>query len=252
MTRMLLLFTTLALVGVGCGERGSRDQELAYLRTILPDPLLEHAHVDVPSKDNIAVIGEGPEAHLALGLLPGQSKLHGGIRAEVSVDFPHREGDTVRYEWRFMVPTNFVSDAPKNRWCLIGQWHDQPNRSKNESWDGFPSRSPPVLVGLGETNGSLAIGFAYGPKQSTNLGPLPIRRGEWHRIAMVIHWSQGVSGTARLFLDDMAKPALVASGPNMHNAFQHYLKFGMYRHPDIATENWIHVDDVKIEKLAAP
>ncbi len=252
MNRLLLLLIALALAGVGCGKRGSREQELAYLRTILPDPLLEYAHVDVPSKDNVAIIGEGPDAHLALGILPGQPKHRGGIRAEVSVDFPHHEGDTVRYEWRFMVPTNFVSDAPKNRWWVIGQWHDQPDRSKNESWDGFPSRSPPVLIGLGETNGSLAIGFAYGPQQSTNLGPLPIKRGEWNRIAMVIHWSQGPSGSAQLFLDDMAKPALIAKGPNMHNGFQHYLKFGMYRHPEIATQNWIHFDDVKIEKLASP
>lgn len=38
--------------------------------------------------------------------------------------------------------------------------------------------------------------------------------------------------------------------PNLHNAYQHYLKLGMYRHPDIKTDNWIYLDDLTITKQA--
>jgi len=32
----------------------------------------------------------------------------------------------------------------------------------------------------------------------------------------------------------------------MHNNFQHFLKLGMDRHPEIATDNWIYLDDLTI------
>lgn len=38
----------------------------------------------------------------------------------------------------------------------------------------------------------------------------------------------------------------------MNNDFEHYLKLGMYRHPDIATNNWIYVDELEISKTPAP
>lgn len=234
-----------------CGraaDPGAREMELTYLRPVVPAELLEFAHVEVPAIENISILGEGADQHLGLHVFPGQKKLHGGIRAEISIDPPSKQGDTVRYAWRFMVPKGFVSDAPQNRWWIIGQWHDQPDRSRGESWEGFASKSPPVLLGLGELQGRLGIGIAYGPDQSQKLGPLFIEPGQWHQIAVEIHWSQKADGKATFYLDDMTKPAATATGPNMHNDFQHFLKLGMYRHPDIATDNWIYLDDLKITR----
>jgi hypothetical protein len=79
-----------------------------------------------------------------------------------------------------------------------------------------------------------------------------VERGKWHSITVVIHWSRGSAGKASVFLDDLTKPAGLAEGPNMHNDFQHYLKLGMYRHPDINTDNWIYIDGVQISKDAKP
>jgi hypothetical protein len=247
--RLLTLILVAVVSFPSCGggaDPQAREKELSYLRSIMPDTLLDYAHVEVPALENITLLGEGASQHLGLHLFPGQKKLNGGIRAEVSVDYPHQQGDTVRYSWKFMVPKDFTSDAPQNRWCLIGQWHDQPDKERGESWDGFPSRSPPVLLGLGEIDGRLAIGFEYGPTQDQKLGPIFIERGKWHSLAMVIKWSQKADGKATLFLDDMAKLAATAEGPNMHNDYQHYLKLGMYRHPEIETDNWIYLDDLNI------
>lgn len=93
---------------------------------------------------------EGGEPHLTLRLFEKNAKRSGGVRAEVSVDHPFKERDTVRYEWSVRLADDFPTVAPANRWWLIGQWHDQPDKAKGGSWEGFPSHSPPVLLGFGE------------------------------------------------------------------------------------------------------
>lgn len=248
LTSYFLLFLV-ALLLQSCGNVAgpdARELELSYLRCVMQESLLEFAHVEVPAIENIAIQGADANKYLGLHLFPGQKKLNRGIRAEISVDYPHQSGDTVRYAWNFMVPKGFQSDAPQNRWWIIGQWHDQPNRDREESWDGFPSRSPPVLLGIGELDDRLAISMAYGPDQTQMRGPLFIVPGKWHSLAVEICWSLNADGRATLFLDDMTQPAAVIDGPNMHNDFQHYLKLGMYRHPEIASDNWIYIDNLTI------
>lgn len=82
-------------------------------------------------------------------------------------------------------------------------------------------------------------------------GLIPIQRGVWHALETVIKWSQGADGRIAVFLDGSKEPVLTAMGPNMHNGYHHYLKLGMYRHPEIATENRLGIRDVSIEHLAA-
>lgn len=237
---------------IGCSERPKapdREHELKFLRVILAEKLLPYAHVEVPGSENIAILGEGKEQFLGLHLYAGQKQRNRGNRAEVSVDWPFAEGDRVRYEWRFRVPEEFQSDAPKNRWWIIGQWHDQPDTSRGETWDDFPSRSPPILIGIGELDGRTAIAIEYGPTQADKRGPIFIERGKWHHLAVEVLWSQKSDGSADVYFDDLNQPLYSFSGTNMHNGFQHYPKLGMYRSPEIATASWIHIDDVTIAKL---
>lgn len=243
------------VVVVGCdspADSNDRERELAYLRVLMPEELLPHAHVEVPGLEHIAILGEGAEQHLGLRLYPGQQQRNRGNRAEVSLDWPYQEGETVRYEWRFRVPEDFKSDAPQNRWWIIGQWHDQPDPNRGEAWEKFPSRSPPILVGIGEMDGRTAIAIEYGPTQADKLGPIFVERGQWYQLAFVILWSQQADGTADVYLDDMTRPVHSFSGPNMHNGFRHYLKIGMYRDPEIATDCWIHVANLKVEAISKP
>ena len=49
---VLLLFTS-------CGrsaDPAAREKELTYLRAVVPDDLLEFAHVEVPGVENIAIL----------------------------------------------------------------------------------------------------------------------------------------------------------------------------------------------------
>ena len=242
----LLLVLSGSLSLLGAADPAAREKELVYLRTLIPEALLPHAHLEVPGIENLRIEGEGANPHLALRVFPGQKKLNKGNRAEVSVDYPFQPGDTVRYTWKFMIPPGFPSDAPKNRWCLIGQWHDQPDETKGETWEGFPSRSPSVLIGFGELEGKAAIGLNYGLDQSQKFGPVFLEPGTWHTLSVVIRWSQKEDGRATFFFDDLTKPLTTFTGPNLHNAYQHFLKLGLYRHPEIATDNTIHLDQVEI------
>jgi hypothetical protein len=253
LTFRFVAFSIMAMV-VGCGPTAPTKPEIEYLQALMPDELTKYAGLEVASEESISIISNDEADYLGLHIYPRQRKVSGGIRAEVSVDYPFEPGDVLRYSWRFMLPADFVSDAPENRWWVIGQWHDQPNVDRGESWDNFESRSPPVLIGMGEIDGVLAIGLNYGPthndlKQEV-LGPVFLQRGKWHDLSVEIKWSLDDDGYARLFLDDPSQPVMAASGPNMNNDFCHYLKLGMYRHPSIKTDNWIYLDDLQIEKLA--
>ncbi len=122
-----------------------------------------------------------------------------------------------------MIPPGFPSDAPKNRWCLIGQWHDQPDPTKGETWDGFPSRSPTVLIGIGELDGKPASGSNTRRSLEEVRSRLSPTR-EMAFLSAVIRWSQQDDGQATIYFDEIAEPIAVLQGPNLHNGYQHFLK----------------------------
>ena len=82
------------------------------------------------------------------------------------------------------------------------------------------------------------------------MGLIPFSRGVWHRLVVEITWSRTAAGRAAVYLDDAAVAAHVANGPNMHNAYQHYLKVGSYRHPEIPGDVWVHLREVAIRRIA--
>jgi len=223
--------------------------EREYLGAVLPKELIRYAGIEVPSRENIHVLSDGTGRYLEFRLVPGQAKKNNGIRAEISVDYPYSAGDIVRYRWEMRLPGDFKADEPRNRWWVMGQWHDQPDLTKGETWQGFPGRSPPVSFNYGRRDGKDFLSLLVGSPKMKSVGLLPIIRDTWHVLDVVIKWSQGDDGRVEVFFDGSRTPAVTGIGPNMHNGFQHYLKLGMYRHPEIATENRLDIRHVFIEKL---
>jgi hypothetical protein len=131
----------------------------------------------------------------------------------------------------------------------MGQWHDQPDKTKGETWQGFPANSPPVSINYVCLNGKDFLAVLVGSPKMKHHGLVPLRRGAWHSLDVVIKWSQGADGKVALFEDGFNAPTVIGTGPNMHNGYQHYLKLGMYRHPGIATENRLAIRQVSITKL---
>ncbi len=228
---------------------GQTPGEKDYLGAVLPPDLMRYAGVEVPSEENIHIRSDSHGRYLEFRLIPGQARKNNGIRAEISVNFPYKAGDIVRYKWQMRLPDDFKADEPQNRWWVMGQWHDQPDRTKGETWQGFPGRSPPVSFNYGRRDGKDFLSLLVGSPRMKSVGLLPITRGAWHSIDVVIQWSQASEGKVAVFFDGSKAPAVSGSGPNMHNGFHHYLKLGMYRHPEIATENRLDIREVFIEKL---
>ncbi len=232
-------------------EKDLRQVELSYLKLILPTALLPFSHIEIPGLENIRGDHDRDGAYLALRNFYKQKLKSNGVRAEVAVDFPYNKGDVVTYSWKFMIAKDFKSDAPQNRWWVLADWHDQPDRTKGENWDNFPARSAPIILGYGQINGQDFLSFGYGSPTFKNIGLMPFSRGVWNRVKVKIAWSRGKEGSAEVFMNDPSRPTLRAQGPNMHNDFQHYLKIGSYRHPDIRSDIWVNIADINIVKESA-
>jgi len=79
-----------------------------------------------------------------------------------------------------------------------------------------------------------------GPVQSKRRGPLDIEPSKWHSV----DWSRNANGRDTLFLDDMTESAAVLDCPDMHNNLEAFPKLGVYRHREIATDNWLYLNDL--------
>ncbi len=246
---MWFAFPAFLLWAPACSHADLRELELTYLRSAVSPDLLQYASIEIPAIENIRQ-GTDPQGnHLELRTYRGQPLKNGGVRAEISIDYPFQDGDTVRYSWRMMLPADFVSDAPANRWWLVAQWHDQPDRTRGETWSGYPAHSPSVGLGYGQLAGQDTLSLLYGAPDPGPGGLIPISRGAWHAISVEITWSTGARGKVRVFIDGSKTPAREASGRNMYNTFQHYMKLGMYRQPDIRGDTWIYIGGVTIQRL---
>jgi hypothetical protein len=226
-----------------------REQELAWLRAVVAPGIIEHAGLEVAALEQLKLADEGGRRCLGLRVFHGQPLKNGGVRAELAIDAPYRVGDMVEYSWSFLIPEDFTDDAPRNRWWVLADWHDQPDRSRGESWDGFPARSAPIILGYGRVDGQDLIGLSYGSPDPLPVSAFPVQRGRWHALAVRVTWARDAGGRVAVRLDGEARPVAAAAGPNMHNDFQHYAKIGMYRHPAIAGDDWIYLAGVDIRNL---
>ncbi|MFZ6750071.1 heparin lyase I family protein [Undibacterium sp. Ren11W] len=194
---------------------------------------------------NDLLLGEG----VGFRLSNETSQVYGGTRSEVAVDFPFLEGEIIRYTWEMKIPTDLKGDEPLNRWWLLSQWHDQPDRRINEKWDGFPVRSPPVAIFMEIHNGSPGIGVIMNGRDKRSWHKVAL--GVWLKVSMTLHWSTKDDGEAEFHIAGYPEFDLKVKGGNMHNSYQHYLKFGQYRHSKIKTDSIIYFKKLSIEKIAS-
>lgn len=257
MTAILVMGSVAATACWRLGSRpsGNKEQlralEVTYLRAAVTPRIIDESGLEIAAVEQLQIAEKDGRRCLGLRVFTGQPLKNGGVRAEISVDAPYHIGDTVEYEWSFFIPDNFPSDAPRNRWWVLADWHDQPDRSLGETWDGFPARSAPIILGYGQVDGQDLIGLSYGSPDPLPVTTFAVQRGRWHAILVRVTWARDATGRVAIHLDGSAKPVAEASGPNMHNDFQHYAKIGMYRHPGIVGDNWIYIAGVDVRNLAS-
>ncbi len=182
-------------------------------------------------------------------------RVSNGNRAEIIHDNGDRAGREVWYRWSFLIPKDFVDVEWKPKlWQCIGQWHDQPDAARGETWDDFPAHSPSIAVYYTSKNGAPAIEIWNGIYAKNEIQQVvasaPIVKGVWQDITFHIRWSQGGDGFVEPFLN--GAPLIApngtehrACGPNMWNGASHYLKIGLYRSSEITETNSVYFDEVR-------
>ncbi len=230
-------------------EEGRALEEM-YLRYAMHLSLLPYANIEVASINNIATGTDAFGNYVELHMFPDQPLVNNGKRSEISIDYPYKENDTVEYSWEFKIPADFVPDTPQNRWWVIADWHDQPDPTLGETWDTYETNSTPIIFGYGNIDGTDMLSLSTGSWRSENgvepRGIVPIKRDVWHKMRVVVLWSQQETGRVTVFLDGAKEPIFDVRGQNMVNGYQHYMKIGQYRHRDIQTKNSISVKNISI------
>lgn len=168
-----------------------------------------------------------------------QEKINNGVRSEVSINYPFKEAEEIIYSFEIFIPNSFKSD-PSGRWSSLAQWHDQPDPALGETWSTFPGRSPLVLVFDKLIDDNQVFGLNYGD-QSVEL---PLIIGKWNKLQFHFKWSTDSNGFLVLNVNDGTEFKFY--GGNMHNKYQHYLKIGLYRHPQIFGSNHVYYRNLNI------
>lgn len=207
--------------------------------------LHQYAALEVLDEDAWDIQTFAPYATDAIGfkVYEGQPLVGGKTRSEISIDAPWSVGDTVRYTWKFMVPTGTVPD-PSQRFWVVTQWHDRPNPIEDQDWDSYQTgNSPPLVVGFGISDSVMSLSVSYGAPFPVFEPPLiAIEYDTWYEMDMLVRWSMSHDGSAVLKID--GTQVWAKTGRNMHNAYQHYWKLGQYRNGDIAGTAWMWFDAI--------
>lgn len=152
----------------------------------------------------------------------------GNDRAEL-VNLTHEpEGSEYWYRFSVMFPEDYPSHP---RWQLFFQWHQ----------DGLGGTPPFEMFVAGEE-----MRMRTGGNESEPLWVAPLVRGVWHDFVMHIRWSSDPSvGFVEMFHN--GEPAVApTSVPTMLPGQLSYMKMGLYRSREIATDATIYFDDIRM------
>jgi hypothetical protein len=225
-----------------------KASQIKYSFDSLPDEALWNFEVYRPQ--NVEFVSdpvyEG-NASLRFTVKPGE-KVNGGSRAELVLINSDPICSEAWYRWRFLVPENYL-DKSSARWQLMGQWHDQPDWRKGETWKTYPGHSPMVGLYYGTIANQSGIALHYGINKVNNYtGYVLISKGVWNEVLIHVLWSQSNEGFIEAWINNQSLTPFNGEnyrfyGPNMYNQAPAYLKLGLYRDPYITTENSFYYDD---------
>ena len=186
---------------------------------------------------------------------PGE-RVSNGNRAEITYDNGESPGREGWYAWSFLVPIEYSNvEARPHQWQCLGQWHDQPNPHRGETWDKFPGHSPSIAVYYTFVKGVARIELWYGTYRANEnqkiIASVPIQLGKWYDIAFHIGWSNRENGFIEAWFNGKPLTPLngrdhKVAGANMWNDYSHYLKIGLYRSSDFRSTNSVYFDEVRI------
>jgi len=201
------------------------------------------------SSDNVQLVSspvfEGTRS-IQFIVKPGEI-VNNGNRAEVVLKNSDPICNEAWYRWSFYLPSSYI-DAPSNKWQLFGQWHDQPDKSKGETWVNYPAHSPMLSYLYYFINNTCYLKLSYGVGSNrTIVGSIPFTKGTWNTITTHVYWSRTDRGFVESWLNQTRFNAFNGYdykyyGINMYNDAPAYLKIGVYRDSTINVTNRVYFD----------
>lgn len=152
----------------------------------------------------------------------------------------------IYYGWSVKIPEDYI-ESPD--WQVIGQFHDQPDYEKGETWDNYPANSPPVSMTYKNGKIGLTVNVPYGNVTEV-ISERKISKGKWTDIILRIYWTTNSTGYIEAWINNIAMTD--NSGTisrynfrNLYNKYGNYLKIGLYRSNEIKTKNIVYFDEIK-------
>lgn len=162
-------------------------------------------------------------------------------------------GKRMIYSWDFMINTKDMEPFKENKWRIIGQWHDRPE--KEETWEEYNSKlggghPPPIAIELFQEGEKWMIGIRYGlqfgeknyDKSINNrriVAKDKIKTNSWNSIKVEINWSLEQDGFVNVTFNDNKMTPQKIYGINMFNEEACAFKLGIYRAKGFISEDTI-------------
>lgn len=174
----------------------------------------------------------------------------GKNRAEIFLHNNDPLNSEAWYRWSVMIPTDYVDRAGSDSFQIIGQFHDQPDTSRGQTWDNYPHHPPMIAMHYGADKTGSGFGLVYGAEPNHKRVAMKyIEKGRWYDVKMHIRWSQSNDGFLECWLNGEPWTPFNGKdhkvyGANMYNNAPAYLKLGLYRGSGFTTANTVYYDEV--------
>lgn len=187
--------------------------------------------------------------------------IYGKSRVEISLKEPYADeypmdGTPVFYGWSVYFPEDFYFNhsVEHDGFNIVGQWFHRPEAGQSwEEWEnnhGGKKGSPSVSVRYEElADGTKGLGILTRPNvdtPSTLIGEKEIRLGEWNDIIFEVKWSMENDGYIKAWLNGSPFTFEKYYAKNMYTSTPKNLKLGLYRGPNVLSENNIYYDEIRI------
>lgn len=222
------------------------DVDIAIANALSAPQLKQKMYTEIANPEALKI----NDGNIQLSVNGTDPKVNGGKRAEIAVFYPYVENEIISYQWDMLIPETFAAD-PQNRWWILGQWHDQPNPTRGETWATFPANSPPISIFVEQQAGKIGVGLLN--NQTKEKKWYPITKNSWFTVKTTVAWNTAEQGLTKFeLIDENGKYSHLFAGKNMLNDYYHYLKIGQYRHSLITSTNDVLFRNLKITRPSNP
>ncbi len=187
----------------------------------------------------------------------GKSRAELSLREEYADEYP-MDDRPIFYGWSMYLPEDYYFDQgiTHDGFNILGQWYHRSDLANGETWEdwlnahGGKGMPPSFQVRYEEqADGTTGLGLVWKPYPDTIaelIASKEINLGEWNDIIFEIKWSTDNDGYVKGWINGESFTNGKIHGRNMYNPTPKNLKLGLYRGPNVLSENNVYYDEIRI------